>query len=74
MGTTVLIPKTTHVEFDIPQNLVGKELEITYKEVDVIRPKNKAKFGDFLGILSEKSGEAIKAEIAIMREEWDRDI
>jgi len=73
MESTIIIPKSTHVEFDIPVEYVGKKLEVIYPELD--EPKKKeAKWGDFLGILSKESGEAMQAEIAKMRDEWDRDI
>ena len=75
MGTTVLIPKSTHVEFDIPEELVGKELEITFTERKTETPEQPKKtMKDFLGILSDKTAQELREHIKIVRNEWDRDI
>ena len=75
MGTTVLIPKSTHVEFDIPEELVGKELEITFTERKVKAPqKSKSKLGDFVGILSSETANGLREHIKKSRDEWERDI
>lgn len=74
MVRTILTPDNTHIEFDIPEEYVGRKLEITYHALDE-EPKTANKtMGDFLGILSKESGDTIQAEILKMRGEWNRNI
>lgn len=75
MGTTVVKTKSTRVQFVIPAELVGKELDITYTErktQDSDKPR--ATMGEFWGILSKETGDVIQEEIKIMRDEWERNI
>jgi len=75
MGTTVLTPKNTHVEFDIPEEYVGKELTIVYSAKDENKPEEKkATMAEFWGILSKETGDDLQKEIKKMRNEWERDI
>ena len=76
MVETIIKPDTTHVhvEFDLPAEFIGREVKVTFSTLDEVPENEKAKWGDFMGILSVESGEAMKVEIEKMRDEWERDI
>lgn len=74
MVRTVLTPENTHIELDIPEEYVGKPLEIIYQALEEVVPQPKKKMGDFLGILSDKSAKKLHRHIKKVRNEWDRDI
>jgi hypothetical protein len=75
MVRTVITPQDTHIELDIPQEYVGKPLEIIYQALDEEQsdsPKKTMK--DFLGILSDKTASDLQEEIKLGRDEWDKRI
>ena len=75
MVRTILIPENTHIELDIPQEYVGRKIEITYSAVDeIIEVPKKKTMADFLGILSDKSAKELHADVKQTRNEWDRGI
>jgi len=76
MESTIIIPKSTHVEFDIPEEYVGQELTITYpslKKTGKAEPKKKVTMEEFWGVLSGDT-KGLHEHIKKVRNEWDRDI
>ena len=57
MVETIIKPEQSHVhvEFDLPDEFIGREVKVTFSPVE--EKKNKAKMGDFWGILSDESAE-----------------
>ena len=74
MVRTVLTQENTHIELDIPQEYVGKPLEIIYQVLEEGTAQPKKTMADFWGILSNKTASGLQKEIKKSREEWDRDI
>jgi hypothetical protein len=74
MVRTIITPGNTHIELDIPQEYVGKTLEIVYQALDEIEERQPKKtMGDFLGILSDKSANELRKHVKKVRDEWERD-
>lgn len=77
MIRTVLIPKNTDLHLSIPEDYIGKQIEILLyttdevKEEKTIRNNNAAKY---IGIFSKEEGEKFNQHIQQARNEWDRDI
>lgn len=75
MVRTIVIPEGKHIQLDIPQEYVGKEIEITYLALDELtKKKPKVTMKDLWGILSQETGDAIQEHITKTRSEWERDI
>jgi hypothetical protein len=75
MVRTVVIPEDTHIEFDIPADYVGKEVQVTYSLLEeATAGTSKKTMADFWGILSDKTANEMQAEIIKSRGEWDRNI
>jgi hypothetical protein len=75
MVRTIVIPRDSHIQLDIPEEYVGKEIEVTYLALDElgIKPK-KSKMGDFLGIISDETAKNLHDHVEKVRNEWDRGI
>ncbi len=75
MVRTVVTPENTHLELDIPEEYVGKPLEIVYQTLDEKKGSHPRRtMRDFLGILSDKSAEELRNHIKEARDEWETDI
>jgi hypothetical protein len=74
MVQTVITPGQTNVSFQIPENYIGKRVEITCHPVDdaVNGKKHQKTLGDFFGVLSEESYQRLKEHTERVRKEWDR--
>lgn len=77
MIRTVLTPEQTHIEFDIPAEYVGKQIEITCLSLDEIEsssPHKTITMTDFWGVLSEQTGKDLQNHVQNSRDEWERNI
>jgi len=77
MIKTILTPQNNNVYLSIPNNYIGKEIEILLyakEELTTNKPKEKKKFSDFNGILSEDDYKSLKSNSEQAREQWKRDI
>ena len=75
MVRTVIIPENTHIQLDIPEEYVGKQIEITYLALDEFDAKpKKTRLGDFFGTISNETAEKLRQHVKEVRSEWDRDI
>ncbi|WP_426669825.1 hypothetical protein ACPPVU_01015 [Mucilaginibacter sp. McL0603] len=74
MVRTILTPRDTHIELDIPAEYVGKKIEITYLALDELNEKPPKTMSEFWGILSDKTSSELHKEIEKSRAEWDRNI
>ena len=77
MIKTSVIPKENNLNLLIPNNYIGKEIEILMfakDEIEVTKAKNKKSFADFTGALSEQDYLALKSHSEQSRKEWNRDI
>ena len=76
MVRTIVVPDDTHIELIVPADYVGKKVEVSFFLLDEITgPKPEGStMGDFWGILSDESANAIRSEMRNSRGEWERDI
>jgi hypothetical protein len=74
MIQTVITPGQTSVSFQIPENYIGKRLEITCNPLDdlTVEKKPKVNLADFYGVLSKESGQRLREHAKRVRKEWDR--
>ncbi|HCN82488.1 MAG TPA: hypothetical protein DIT07_02550 [Sphingobacteriaceae bacterium] len=77
MIRTVLIPNNTDVHLSIPDNYVGRKIEVMcypldelVEESEYTPPKSMA---SFRGVLSSAEADQLQEYVKKSREEWDRD-
>jgi len=74
---TTVTPSTRQVQFEIPNEYIGKELEIiAFAKGEGIGEKASStkKPSDFFGSLSAEEGQKIQDYLTQSRKEWERDI
>ena len=73
MIKTSITPKNNNHLIQIPNNYVGKELEVfIYAKEELITEKNNKKsMSDFKGIISDQTAIAMHLEIQQSRDSWD---
>jgi len=70
----MITPSQTDVQLMIPENYIGKKVEIIFFALDELEEKQPKKtLGDFLGLLSEKEYLQLEEYTSQARKEWDRD-
>ncbi len=76
MIKTTIIPQNNNLNFTIPDNYIGREIEVLLYAKDELQQEIKPKktMADFSGILSENDYQAIKSHTEQARKEWNRDI
>jgi hypothetical protein len=77
MIKTSIVPQNNNVHLSVPNNYIGKEIEIIlYAKEEVISnvQKGKKTFADFNGIISEEEYKSLKSNTEQAREQWNRDI
>ena len=75
MVRTILIPKKADIHLSIPEEYIGKEIEITYLALDELESKKEpVTMSEFFGILDDKTYEALKKHTEKARKEWNRSI
>lgn len=78
MVKTIITPDKKDILISIPENYIGKKIELIYYTLDEIQESrqpltNKMKPSDFIGTMSKELGEEMQAYIKKSREEWERD-
>ncbi len=78
MIRTILIPDNTKVHLSIPENYVGRKIEVMCYPVDELVEENEELCGknmsSFRGILSSDEANQLQEYVKKSREEWKRDI
>lgn len=77
MIKTTVTPKNNQINLSIPNNYIGKEIEVLIyakDEVDVDNEKPKLSMADFCGVLSEDDYQALKEHTEQSRKELNRSI
>ncbi len=77
MIRTIVIPQNNNLYVSIPNNYIGKEIEVLlYAKEEIAEEKMKPNktMADFSGILSEKDFLSLKSHTEKSRKEWNRDI
>lgn len=77
MVRTIVTPQQQNISIQVPQNYVGRQIEVLLYAVDELveeqqtaKPNNAAKYK---GIFSKEEGEKFNQYIQQARSEWDRD-
>jgi len=72
MVRTIIRPDKTDIHLSIPQEYVGKEIEITYMSLDELKekPLSKKNLSELAGSLSHETAEAMLKYIEESRSEW----
>ena len=76
MIKTTIIPQQTNINILVPQNYIGKKIEVLLYAVDEITtdaPKN-VTMADFWGVISDETAQKLHKNVAESKEEWERDI
>lgn len=77
MVRTLVTPQQQSISIQVPQNYVGRQIEVLLYAVDeLIEEDKKAVSGNaarFKGIFTKEEGEKFNDYIKQARNEWDRD-
>jgi hypothetical protein len=77
MIRTTITPQNTDVHISIPQDYVGRKMEVLLYATDELveeKPIVKSTMAQFWGVISTETGEDMHKSALKSRNEWDRDI
>ena len=77
MIRTVITPQNTDIHISIPENYVGRKMEVLlYATDEVVEEETETAntMAQFWGVISGETGEDLHKNAAKSRDEWDRDI
>lgn len=79
MIKTIATPKQNTYSLAIPNDYIGKEIEILFYTLDELKGEkqgsaNKKSMADYCGVLSESDYQSIKSHTEQARKEWNRPI
>ncbi len=73
MVRTVIIPTNTNINLSIPEDYVGKPIEVTFLALEELEQKPAKKtMADFWGIISDETAEALHKQVEQNRDEWNK--
>jgi hypothetical protein len=74
MVRTIITPENTNVQLAIPEEYVGKEIEVTVLALDELSGDKPAKFtmADFWGTMSDDTAKILHKDVEQSRNEWER--
>jgi hypothetical protein len=71
MIKTIIIPKDNHIDLIVPDNYIGKEIEILlYSKEEVTSEKSTKSMKDFWGKLSDITSNDLQKQVVEGRNEW----
>lgn len=71
MVRTVITPTKTNIRISIPQEYVGKPIEVTFLPLEELENKpSKKTMADFWGVISDETAKKLHAEVEQNRKEW----
>lgn len=75
MIRTILTPDTKTVTFDVPENYLGKKIEVIAFAIDEgVEKSPKKTMADFWGIISKERADELNKEVLKSKDEWERNI
>jgi len=78
MVRTHIIPSSNNIQVAIPDNYIGKSVEVTIvaeEDLQEVKPTNeKGNISRFMGIISKERAAEIQKFAEEIRNEWDRNI
>jgi len=77
MVKAIVTPEQTDIHISVPQNYVGRKLEVLLYPVDeltleITETSPKRKPSDFAGTVTKEEGEEFHKYLKQARKEWDR--
>lgn len=75
MIRTVIIPANTNINLSIPENYIGKPIEVTFLALEELEQKPAKKtMADFWNVISNETAEALHKQVEQSRNEWNENI
>lgn len=75
MIRTIITPDTKTISIDLPEDYLGKKIEVIAFATDEGLEKTPSKtMGDFWGIISKETADKWNNDVQKSKEEWERDI
>jgi hypothetical protein len=75
MIRTIITPANTDIHLSIPENYMGKPIEITYLALEELEQKTMPKtMADFWNTISDETAQKLHNNVINIRKEWERDI
>jgi hypothetical protein len=77
MIRTVVTPKNTDIHLSIPENYIGKQIEILLYTTDEVKEEKNIKNNNvarFKGLLTNEEADKYNIYLKQARGEWDRDL
>lgn len=72
MIRTVITPTNTNITLSIPEDYIGKPIEITFLALEELELKSTKKtMADFWGVISDQTAEALHQQVEQSRNEWN---
>jgi len=71
MVRTIITPESTNIKIAIPEEYVGKPIEVTYISLEELQANSSKKtMGDFWGIISDETAKKLHKAVNQNRQEW----
>ena len=71
MLRTIITPTETNISLSIPQEYVGKTIEVTLLSIeDKPTEPGERKMGDFWGVLSDETADTLQQQVDQSRNGW----
>lgn len=71
MVRTVITPTDINITLSIPEDYVGKPIEITFLALEELEPKSPKKtMADFWGVISDQTAQTLHQQVEQSRSEW----
>lgn len=71
MVRTVITPTNTNITLSIPEDYIGKPIEITCFALEELELKSAKKtMADFWGVITDQTAEALREQVEQSRYEW----
>lgn len=71
MIRTIITPPSAHIKISIPDEHVGKPIEVTYISLEELEKNSPKKtMGEFWGIISDETAKVFHDEVNQNRKEW----
>jgi hypothetical protein len=77
MIRSLITPETNSLQIAIPDNYIGKKVEVlvfTYDEPSEVPSTTQGIMSQFWGVISEKTTQEMHQHLAHSREEWEKGI
>lgn len=75
MIRTIITPADTNINLSVPEDYVGKPIEVTFLALDELQQKPAKKtMADFWGVISNETAKTLYQQAEESRNEWNNNI